>query len=101
MLLKTTSPVNSLGIFYENFHNDVLFSQVIAQEYLTPEQHSSMAEVTVYLEDVNDNWPEFEKNKYNTSIEENSPRDTFVIQIIVSPSTLIVNIISQSRLAFI
>ena len=57
---------------------------MIAREYLTPERHESRVPVTVFLEDVNDNWPEFAQTEYTTVIPENSPRGTAVITIIVS-----------------
>ncbi len=58
-----------------------IYFQMIAREYLTNERRESRAEITVHIEDVNDNWPQFSKEQYSAAIKENPPRDTFVAQI--------------------
>ena len=62
-------------------------NQVVAREYLTSEARENSTHVTVYLEDTNDNWPEFEQELYNASLRENSPKDTYVTTITVSIGT--------------
>ncbi|KAF4118312.1 hypothetical protein G5714_000363 [Onychostoma macrolepis] len=42
------------------------------------------AEVSVTIEDVNDNPPKFDQDEYTVSILENSPQDQFVLQITVT-----------------
>ena len=54
---------------------------MIAREYLTSERRESRAEITIHIEDVNDNWPQFSKEQYYASIEENAALNTFVAQI--------------------
>ena len=58
--------------------------QVVAEEHLTPKKNRNQAKVTVYIEDVNDNWPEFDVETYTVEIEENSPRGTVVTTLTVS-----------------
>jgi hypothetical protein len=62
--------------------------QIVAQEYLTPELYEGRTEVTVRLEDINDNWPEFSQDVYNASIYENSAFGTVVTTITVSSCIL-------------
>ena len=40
--------------------------------------------ITIYVSDVNDNPPTFQQSVYNTEIEENLPRGTFLIQVSAS-----------------
>ena len=55
----------------------------MARENLTSEKHEGRTTVTVNLEDVNDNRPEFKHDSYNATIPENSPRGSFVTAITV------------------
>ncbi|XP_042573254.1 protocadherin Fat 1-like isoform X3 [Cyprinus carpio] len=49
---------------------------------------TASAVVTVTIEDVNDNSPEFEQDEYTVSILENSPEDQFVLQTRVTDKDL-------------
>ena len=62
----------------------------MARENLTSEKHEGRTTVTVNLEDVNDNRPEFKHDSYNASIPENSPRGSTVTAITVRHHILIV-----------
>ncbi|KAM9849570.1 protocadherin gamma-C5-like [Aulostomus maculatus] len=42
---------------------------------------SGTSQITVTVLDINDNFPVFDKNKYQVSLEENTVKDTFVIKI--------------------
>ncbi len=53
---------------------------------MTAEKRESRANVTVLLEDVNDNWPHFVETSYEIMIAENSPKDTSVITVQVNTS---------------
>ena len=61
-----------------------MFWQIIAKETSTPEQRHNSSHVTIYIEDMNDNWPEFTESSYTASIQENPLNRTMVIQVTVS-----------------
>ena len=58
-----------------------MYSQIVAKEHMTAEQHESRADITVSIEDMNDNWPSFDEDLYRVNIPENSPRNTNITQI--------------------
>ena len=62
----------------------ILLWQVIAREINTVEKRSSIATVTVNIEDVNDIPPHFQSELYNADIRENSPKTSHVTLVNVS-----------------
>lgn len=58
--------------------------QIIAREIDTIEKRSSVATVTVNIEDVNDIPPQFSSELFNANISENSPVNTAVTVVNVS-----------------
>lgn len=53
----------------------------MAREYLSEEALESSAEVTVSIEDINDNSPVFTRTEYLAELVENAPMGTFVAQV--------------------
>ncbi len=60
----------------------------MAREYLSAERRESRADVTVQIEDVNDNAPVFEQDEYEAELPENPPVNTLVTTVTVSLQTL-------------
>lgn len=58
--------------------------QIVAQETVQIAPKSSSADVTVYIRDVNDNFPEFSEDVYRVSVAENAEAGTVLTTISVS-----------------
>ncbi|XP_014679222.1 PREDICTED: cadherin-related family member 1-like, partial [Priapulus caudatus] len=63
--------VNASALDYERLQDPVIELQVTARERSTPQHLSSVAVVTVTVEDRNDNAPVFSQPSYDVSIPEN------------------------------
>ena len=70
---------NSLFACHSYF--DALLSKVVARETLTSERLQAVAPVTVNVTDVNDNNPRCSQAVYKTTVAENNPTNTFVLQV--------------------
>ena len=70
---------NSLFACHSYF--DALLSKVVARETLTSERFQAVAPVTVNVTDVNDNNPRCSQAVYITTVAENNPTNTFVLQV--------------------
>ena len=58
-----------------------LLFQIIAREYLSTERREGRADVTVHIEDINDNSPVFLRSYYQASISENPGINTLVTTV--------------------
>lgn len=52
-----------------------------ARDFGTPSLHTDVP-LVIYIQDVNDNAPTFERNFYNATIPENIPSGTSILQVI-------------------
>ncbi|XP_073232061.1 protocadherin-3-like [Porites lutea] len=63
-------------------------TKVVARETLTSERFQAVAPVTVNVTDVNDNNPRCSQAVYKTTVAENNPTNTFVLQVSVTDPDL-------------
>ena len=54
---------------------------MVAEETKTVERYNGTTQVTVNMINVNDEGPKFSDESYSAQIPENSPKNTFVMQI--------------------
>ncbi|XP_042895459.1 cadherin-23 isoform X2 [Parasteatoda tepidariorum] len=70
---------NSLALDYERIQE--FNFRIVAQETVPIMPKSSTADVTVYIRDVNDNFPEFSEDVYRVSVPENAEAGTILTTI--------------------
>ena len=83
VLPRTThhAPRTRNSLFACHSYVDALLSKVVARETLTSERLQAVAPVTVNVTDVNDNNPRCSQAVYKTTVAENNPTNTFVLQV--------------------
>lgn len=83
MSARTThhAPRTRNSLFACHSYFDALLSKVVARETLTSERLQAVAPVTVNVTDVNDNNPRCSQAVYKTTVAENNPTNTFVLQV--------------------
>ena len=83
MSARTThrAPRTRNSLFACHSYFDTLLSKVVARETLTSERFQAVAPVTVNVTDVNDNNPRCSQAVYKTTVAENNPTNTFVLQV--------------------